>query len=248
MREGARVLGAFVDAISWESALRTVDSWGAARQSRYVCACNVHVVMSARRNDAMKETVENADMCVPDGMPVAWMLRRLGFPLQLRVSGPDLMWKYCGLAAASGTSVYFYGSTPETLDLLQRRLVAAFPSLRIAGAYSPPFREQTGEEDASTVERINSSGAGVVFVGLGCPKQELWMAGHRGRVRAVMIGVGAAFDFHAGTVKRAPGWMQEKGLEWAYRLAAEPQRLCRRYLTTNIPFMLGALSQLLRSR
>jgi N-acetylglucosaminyldiphosphoundecaprenol N-acetyl-beta-D-mannosaminyltransferase len=247
-RQGAPVLGAFIDAISWERALETIQWWAVQRQSRYICACNVHMVMTMRKSGPLNDTVRGADMVLPDGMPVAWMLRRLGFPQQSKVSGPDLMWKFFSLAEASGTRVYFYGSTRRTLELLQARLATAFPDLRVAGMEAPPFRELSPDEDADAVARINASDAGVVFVGLGCPKQELWMGSHRGRVNAVMIGVGAAFDFIAGTVKRAPLWMQRCGLEWAYRLAAEPQRLWRRYLTTNFSFLLGALGQLLRSR
>lgn len=247
-RKGALVLDAFIDAISWEGALQTIEGWAVRRQSKYICACNVHMVISMRNNRLINKTVHGADMVLPDGMPVAWMLRRLGFSEQQKISGADLMWQYFALAEASGTRVYFYGSTPQTLELLSKRLLVAFPHLRIAGMEAPPFRELSGQEDADAVTRINASDAGVVFVGLGCPKQEMWMGKHRGRVNAVMIGVGAAFDFLAGTVKRAPLWMQRCGLEWAYRLGAEPRRLWRRYLTTNFSFLLGAVGQLLRSR
>lgn len=140
--------------------------------------------------------------------------------------------------------VYFYGSTEATLALLKRRLREAFPALRMR-MESPPFRALTAEEDSATVDRINSSGAGLVFVGLGCPKQERWMAEHRGRIHAVMIGVGAAFDFHAGTVRRAPAWMRDNGFEWLHRLLSEPRRLWKRYLVTNTLFIIGAARQLL---
>ncbi len=247
-RRGTTVVGAFIDAISWQRALQTIEWWAVNRQSRYVCACNVHMIMSMRNDSSIRQTVSGADMVLPDGMPVAWMLRRLGFARQDKISGADMMWQYFALAKASGTRVYFYGSTQRTLELLSARLSKSFPALRIAGLEAPPFRELTAQEDADTVARINASDAGVVFVGLGCPKQELWMGAHRGRVNGVMVGVGAAFDFLAGTVRRAPLWMQRSGLEWAYRLAAEPQRLWRRYLTTNFAFMLGAIRQLLQSR
>jgi N-acetylglucosaminyldiphosphoundecaprenol N-acetyl-beta-D-mannosaminyltransferase len=184
-------------------------------------------------------------MATPDGMPIAWMLRRLGHSGQERINGPDVMWKYCEQAAGGGESVYFYGSTETTLRLLSKKLKAAFPELRIAGTVAPPFRALSAAEDESMVDAINRSGAGVVFVGLGCPKQETWMAAHRGRIRAVMVGVGAAFDFHAGTVKRAPLWMQRTGLEWLHRICSEPRRLWRRYLVSNILFILGAACQLL---
>ncbi|HZV97349.1 MAG TPA: WecB/TagA/CpsF family glycosyltransferase, partial [Methylophilaceae bacterium] len=167
---------------------------------------------------------------------------------QERINGPDLMWKYCALAEQRRELIFFYGNTQETLDALVKKLKAAFPKLQIAGAYSPPFRTLTPQEDANIVTKINHSGARVVFVSLGCPKQELWMAEHRGRIHAVMIGVGAAFDYHAGTVKRAPLWMQRRGLEWLHRLCSEPRRLWKRYLVTNTLFMWGALWQLVRHR
>jgi N-acetylglucosaminyldiphosphoundecaprenol N-acetyl-beta-D-mannosaminyltransferase len=184
-------------------------------------------------------------MATPDGMPIAWMLRHLGYPGQERINGSDVMWKYCEQAAGRGESVYFYGSTETTLGLLSKKLKAAFPELRIAGTVAPPFRALSAAEDESMVDAINRSGAGIVFVGLGCPKQETWMAAHRGRIRAVMVGVGAAFDFHAGTVKRAPLWMRRRGLEWLHRVCSEPRRLWRRYLVTNTLFILGAACQLL---
>lgn len=187
-------------------------------------------------------------MATADGAPVAWMLRRLGFTGQPRVSGPDLMWMLCERCAALSMPVYFYGSTPATLDALALRLGQAFQGLRVVGMDSPPFRALSEAEDAQMAERINQSGAAIVFVSLGCPKQEAWMAAHRGRVNAVMIGVGAAFDFHAGMVTRAPLWMRENGLEWLHRLLSEPRRLWRRYFVTNSLFILGAMRQLLARR
>jgi N-acetylglucosaminyldiphosphoundecaprenol N-acetyl-beta-D-mannosaminyltransferase len=192
--------------------------------------------------------VTDADLAAPDGAPVAWMLRRLGAPGQPRVSGPELMLDYMAHAAASGERVFLLGSTPQTLALLQERLRARWPALHIAGAVSPPFRALTADEDSVLVEQIAASGAGTVWVSLGCPKQERWMAVHRGRVPAVMLGVGAAFDFHAGTLARAPLWMRRVGLEWLHRLASEPGRLWRRYLVTNTLFLWGAARQLLFQR
>ncbi|WP_426990948.1 WecB/TagA/CpsF family glycosyltransferase [Cupriavidus sp. 30B13] len=184
-------------------------------------------------------------MNTPDGAPVAWMLRCLGYPTQERINGPDLMLRYCSHAEQTGESIFLYGGRIETLLLLEQRLKEDFPSLRIAGMHSPPFRKLTEEEDREIVEKINNSGASTVWVSLGCPKQEQWMADHRGRIKAVMIGVGAAFDYHAGTVRRAPLWMQMRGLEWLHRLCSEPSRLWKRYLVTNSIFVGLALSQLL---
>lgn len=243
-RVGTPVLDTFVDCIDQEQALRTLHRWARFRQSRYVCCCNVHSVISVRRDAAVRRAVMVADMVTPDGMPVVWMLRKLGYPGQQRINGPDLMWNMCALAERHRHSIFLYGSTRETLAALEARLRRNFPDLRIAGAIAPPFRPLSIIEDACMVMRINRSGANLVLVSLGCPKQELWMQAHRGRVRAVMIGVGAAFDYHAGTLVRAPRWMQTRGLEWLYRLWAEPRRLWKRYALTNSLFLLGAARQL----
>lgn len=243
-RQRGTVLTAPIDVLTWDSALSRIADWTARRESRYVCICNVHSVVTAGQDHGFGRVVAEADMVTPDGAPVAWMLRHLGFPGQQRINGPDLMWKYCELAASRGESIYLFGGMPATLEILHGRLVEVFPGLKIAGSYSPPFRPMTVEEDDSVVEMINASGAGTVWVSLGCPKQEKWMATHRGRINAVMIGVGAAFDYHAGTISRAPQWMQNNGLEWLHRLASEPGRLWKRYLVTNTLFVLKATKQL----
>ena len=255
-RNTGAVLGVHIDASSWDAAIARLLGWAHARESRYVTICNVHVVVSASRDAGYRDIINGSDMATPDGAPVAWMLRRLGFADQPRISGPDLMWALCERAAKESLPVYFYGSTEATLTLLKQRLGEAFPTL-LMSTESPPFRTLTVEEDSAAVDRINASGAGLVFVGLGCPKQERWMAEHRGRdafdksplrVNAVMIGVGAAFDFHAGTVRRAPAWMRDSGLEWLHRLMSEPGRLWKRYLVTNTLFIIGAARQLLLGR
>lgn len=244
-RRTLQVLDAPIDVVSADQAVQRISHWASANESRYVCICNAHSVVTTTQDAAFHKAVARADMATPDGAPVAWMLRRQGAAGQRRVSGPDLMLDYCAHAARQGESIYLYGSTEDTLAALQRALLSRWPSLRIAGAESPPFRRLTPAEDADAVARINASGAGTVWVSLGCPKQELWMAEHRGRIRAVMIGVGAAFDFHAGTLARAPQWMQRQGLEWLHRLLSEPRRLWKRYLTTNAAFIAGAARQLL---
>jgi N-acetylglucosaminyldiphosphoundecaprenol N-acetyl-beta-D-mannosaminyltransferase len=245
VRKTAAVLGVPIDALEWDQAIARIQGWASNRESRYVCICNVHSVVTAAQDDGFRAVICQSDMATPDGAPVSWLLRRSGFPQQQRINGPDLMWKYCEQATYSGESVYFYGGTNETLVALQANLRRAFPTLKIAGTYAPPFRTLTAEEDSEAVARINSSGAGVVWISLGCPKQENWMADHKGRVNAVMIGVGAAFDYHAGTVTRAPLWMQRNGLEWLYRLFSEPRRLWKRYLVTNTMFLVLAARQLL---
>lgn len=243
-----RVLTANIDVLSWHEAIARIQAWADRRESRYVCITNVHSVVTAGQEAAFREVVAVCDMATPDGAPIAWMLRKLGFSGQERINGPDLMWKYCELASQRGESIFLYGGTDKTLAILQPKLLAAFPGLKIAGAISPPFRALSAEEDAADVALINASGAGTVWVSLGCPKQEKWMAAHRGRVNAVMIGVGAAFDYHAGTIQRAPLWMQRNGLEWLHRLLSEPGRLWKRYLVTNTLFILGATKQLVFSR
>lgn len=247
-RQTVRVLQAHIDAVTWDQAVSRIGIWAAHRESRYVCICNAHSVVTAGQDPAFGTVVAQADMATPDGAPVAWMMRKLGFATQQRINGPDLMWKYCAQAAQCNQSIYLYGGAEETLSILQAKLAAAFPTLRVAGAYSPPFRALTVEEDAAVVARINASDAGTVWVSLGCPKQELWMAAHRGRINAVMVGVGAAFDYHAGTIQRAPLWMQNAGLEWLHRLVSEPRRLWKRYLVTNTSFIAGAARQLLEVR
>ena len=237
-RIGAPILGSFIDAILWQETIDTLLRWAQGRQSRYVCICNVHVVVTAKQDPELRQVVNEADMATPDGMPLAWVLRRIGVQLQERINGPDFMWRLCGQAAEKGLSIFLYGSTEETLGRLTDNLKTAFPRLVIAGVSSPPFRLLSDEEDREMIDLINGSGAHIMFVGLGCPKQEFWMAVHREKIRAVMIGVGAAFDYHAGTVKRAPLWMQRSGLEWLFRLMSEPKRLWKRYLVTNSLFMI----------
>jgi N-acetylglucosaminyldiphosphoundecaprenol N-acetyl-beta-D-mannosaminyltransferase len=246
MRRREQVLGVPIDVLDWTEALVRLSTWAEARESRSVCLCNAHSVITASRDPAFRKIISAADLAAPDGMPVAWMLRRLGHFRQERINGPDLMWRYCARAASRGEKIFLFGSDDETIGNLEKKLLA-FPGLIVAGACAPPFRAMTDEEDRHVVERINTSGASIVWVGLGCPKQEQWMHAHRGRIHAVMIGVGAAFDYHAGTLRRAPSWMQTIGLEWLYRLACEPRRLWRRYLITNTLFILGAFRQLARS-
>lgn len=246
-RKTGQVLGVPIDVVTTVEAIDRLIGWARLRESRYVTICNVHVVVTASRDTTYRAVISASDMATPDGAPVAWMLRRLGFRNQPRINGPDLMWTLCERCVHDRMPVFFYGSTEATLSLLKQRLNETFPDLKIA-MESPPFRTLSGEEDAAAVDRINASDAGFVFVGLGCPKQERWMAEHRGKINAVMIGVGAAFDFHAGKVKRAPQWMRDNGLEWLHRLGSEPGRLWKRYLVTNTLFILGAARQLLWGR
>lgn len=242
------VIGAPIDVLNWDQAVSRISHWSQMHDSRVVCICNAHSVVTARQDPEFAQAIRKADMATPDGAPVAWLLRKLGAKSQQRINGPDLMLKYCAHAANAGESIYLYGASEATLEKLVMALTERFPSLKIAGTYSPPFRPLTEEEDASITETINKSGAGVVWVSLGCPKQEKWMAAHRGRIRAVMVGVGAAFDYHAGAIPRAPLWMQNNGLEWLHRLCSEPRRLWKRYLATNSLFIWHAARQLVIGR
>jgi N-acetylglucosaminyldiphosphoundecaprenol N-acetyl-beta-D-mannosaminyltransferase len=202
--------------------------------------------MTAYWHDQYRNIINQAAVVTPDGMPLVMGMRWLGIKHQSRVYGPDLMLAWCDHAAAENLSIYLYGGTSQTLEKLSKKLQAKFPNLEIAGTHSPPFRVLTLAEEEADVERINQSGASVVFVGLGCPKQEEWMYRQLGKIDAVMVGVGAAFRFHSGEVAQAPTWMMNAGLEWCFRLFQEPNRLWRRYLINNLAFVFLFAKQLLR--
>lgn len=223
------VLGLPVHATSYADATARIVAWAEDRESRTVNLAGAHGFVDAAEDAELRYAYATADLNAPDGMPLVWALRRAGAADASRVYGPDLMLHVCRAAAEAGIPVGFYGGHPDRLPVLLDRLAERFPDLDVAYAWSPPFRPLTEEEDAEAVAAITESGARIVFVGIGCPKQERWMAAHRGRVPAVMLGVGAAFDFHAGFVRQAPPRLQRLGLEWAFRLAVEPRRLWRRY-------------------
>jgi len=237
-----------VDATSYDQARRQIIAWAQAGESRCICVGNVHMTMESYDAGDFRKIVNSADLVTPDGMPLVWLLRRLGVTHQERVAGAELLPRICEEAAHRGISVGFYGTTPETLAALICHLGERFPGLKVAYAKSPAFRPLSAKEDEAIVKQINNSGCRILFVGLGCPKQERWMAGHKGRVKAVMLGVGAAFDFHAGKVRRAPAWMQRLGLEWAFRFATEPRRLWKRYLKHNPRFVWHIARQVLNER
>jgi N-acetylglucosaminyldiphosphoundecaprenol N-acetyl-beta-D-mannosaminyltransferase len=246
--ERQSVLGARIDVLDWDSAIAQLLDWGRRRACRYVCLCNVHSVVTGARDTCFASILGNADLAAPDGAPVAWAVGYLAGVRQERINGPDMMARYMEAAQQCGQSIFLYGGSPATLAALQTAIGTRYPGLRIAGAWSPPYRPLSADEDAAVVDMINRSGANTVLVGLGCPKQEIWMAAHCGRVAALMIGVGAAFDYHAGLLRRAPLWWQRHGLEWLFRLCAEPRRLARRYVVTNSLFIVGIARQLLRAR
>lgn len=248
MSQAVSVIGVPITALSFEGHVDRMLEWASQRESRVVCAANVHMLMEAHRRPEFGTMLRAADLVSPDGMPLVWMMRRLGVPKQGRVAGMDLLPALCRGAAERGISVFFLGSTPEILERMRARLRHEIPGLAIAGMISPPFRAASPEEDAQLVEQIHASGAGLVLVALGCPKQERWMQEHRGRVPAVMVGLGGAFPVYAGIQKRAPEWVRDAGLEWAFRLWQEPGRLWKRYGETNLPFAWLALKQLAMAR
>jgi N-acetylglucosaminyldiphosphoundecaprenol N-acetyl-beta-D-mannosaminyltransferase len=239
------ILGARVDPTSYASAVGSVIEWARTAQSRYVCVANAHVLMEAHDSSEYRFMINEADLVTPDGMPLVWILRLKGYQIHDRVYGPTLMRHLLDRAASAHIPVGIYGSTPEILTLLSSRLRAQASKPEVAYSCSPPFRELTPEEDDLICAEINASGARILFVGLGCPKQERWMAAHRGRINAVMLGVGAAFDFLSGAKPQAPDWMQTTGLEWLFRLTHEPSRLWRRYLLQNPRFAALAIGELL---
>ncbi|HEY5286975.1 MAG TPA: WecB/TagA/CpsF family glycosyltransferase [Solirubrobacteraceae bacterium] len=227
-----------------------MDAMISAGTRGWLTAAAVNLIMSANDDPTTMQAVLGATLAVPDGQPLVWALHLLGHKQATRVYGPDLMAHYCAHAASTGTPIYLYGGrSDQALELLEARLRERFPGLQIAGGWSPPFRPLTAEEQAQAIERIDSSGAKVVWVGTGQPKQELWMHEMRPLLAApLLVGVGAAFDFHAGIVSQAPGWMQRNGLEWLYRLTREPKRLWRRYASQNPRFLVGFLRQYLHAR
>jgi len=232
---------------SYEDACDRILSWCAENQSAYVVAANVHVVMTGYWDSQYQQVLNNAKLLTPDGMPLVWGLRLLGAKQATRVYGPDLMLALCDRVARVKVPIYLYGGTETMLEKLVTNLTTRFPELIIAGSYSPPFRPLTSEEEAQDRERITTSGAKIVFIGLGCPKQEQWMARQQGKLPAVMIGVGAAFSFYSGEVSQAPRWMMSCGLEWLYRFSQEPKRLWQRYLVNNPTFVFLFGLQLLKN-
>jgi N-acetylglucosaminyldiphosphoundecaprenol N-acetyl-beta-D-mannosaminyltransferase len=232
------LFGVGVSVVDPELALATIMSWAHARRPAIVDFMGVHGLTLAQRDPEFKDRLNRFDMIACDGQPVRWALNRWhGADIGQRVYGPALTLAACRAAAEQDVSVYFYGSRVEVLERLTQRLSEQFPKLQIVGAEAPPFRPLSAEERAATMARINESGAGLVFIGLGCPKQEVFAADHRHGIQAVQLCVGAAFDLHAGLAPMAPRWMQNAGLEWFYRLCREPRRLWRRYLVGNSQFL-----------
>jgi N-acetylglucosaminyldiphosphoundecaprenol N-acetyl-beta-D-mannosaminyltransferase len=235
------VININISETSYAAATEQIVGWAKQSESRCVYATGVHGVMEAKDDAGFFEILNRADINTPDGMPLVWMLRLKGYPHQQRVYGPTLMLHILERAAQESIPIGFYGGAPNVIDLLCARMQARYSNLKISFSYSPPFRVPSVEEDKEIVCQINAAGVRILFVGLGCPKQERWIAAHHGRIPAVMVGVGAAFDFHAGLKRQAPVWMQRAGLEWFFRFTQEPGRLWRRYLYNNPRFLFWAI-------
>lgn len=243
------ILGVGISAINIDVALETIEGWIARRESHYVCVTPVHSVMECQREPDLRRIFNASGLTTPDGVPLVWLCRIKGHRHVDRVYGPDLMLALCQRSVTRGYRHFFYGGAEGVPEQLAASLQHCFPGLTVAGTYSPPFRPMTPDEDDEVVRTINDSSPDVVWVGLGSPKQEQWMADHVGRVKApVLIGVGAAFDFLTGRKRQAPRWMQRSGLEWLFRLLTEPRRLWRRYLVNNPLFVLLVLAQTLGLR
>lgn len=244
--QNRKIVGMRVDATSYADATDRIIAGASEKVGKYVCAANVHMVMETYDNPKFADVVNRADLVTPDGMPLVWGLRALGIESAARVCGPNLTLNVCAAAAQKQVPIALYGGTVESLVDFTEFLEQQFPGIDIVCQISPPFRELTPAEDAAYTQQIVESGAQILFVGIGCPRQEIWMAEHQSRIPAVMLGVGAAFNFYSGRVKQAPKWMQKVGLEWLFRLMMEPRRLWKRYLKHNPRFVLLFLLQLLK--
>lgn len=238
------VIGSPVTALPFADQIEVLLKWAQARLSKAVCVANTHMLIEAHWHDAFGDVLAKADLVTPDGMPLVWMLKLMGVRRQNRVAGMDLFLALCQAAPSRDVSIFLLGSQTSVLEQMRVRLVQEFPGLKIAGMEPLPFRPLTPEEDEALVERVNASGAGLLFLALGCPKQETWIARHKGRIQAAMVGVGGVFPVYAGIQKRAPAWIREGGLEWCYRLIQEPKRLWKRYGTTIPLFVWLAAKQL----
>jgi N-acetylglucosaminyldiphosphoundecaprenol N-acetyl-beta-D-mannosaminyltransferase len=241
-----RVIGSPLTALPFDAQMQVIVGWAQKRLSKMVCVANAHMLVEAHWNPDFAEVLEKADIVTSDGMPIVWMMKLLGVRNQQRVAGMDILMALCHLSMQQNLNVYFLGCQQSVLDRMKAQLDIDFPNLAIVGMEPLPFRPMTGEEEDEVLDRIEASGAHLVFVSLGCPKQEKWMAQHRSQVHAVTIGLGGAFPVYGGVKKWAPRWVRDAGLEWVYRLIQEPRRLAKRYSETNQAFLWLALKQLVQ--
>ncbi|MDV2996190.1 MAG: N-acetylglucosaminyldiphosphoundecaprenol N-acetyl-beta-D-mannosaminyltransferase [Chroococcidiopsis sp. SAG 2025] len=239
------VIGSPVTVAPFDRQIEMMLEWASSRASRFVCVANVHMLIEAYWHPEFHAVLARADLVTPDGMPLVWMMKLMGAQHQNRIAGLDIMLSICQQAPQRQIKVFFLGSEASILEQMRKRLECEFPTLEIAGMEPLPFRPLTKAEDAAVIQKIHDSGAGIVLLALGCPKQEYWMDRHKDKIHAVTIGVGGVFPVYAGIHKRAPLWMRNFGLEWFYRLVQEPRRLWKRYTTTMPLFIWLALKQLL---
>jgi N-acetylglucosaminyldiphosphoundecaprenol N-acetyl-beta-D-mannosaminyltransferase len=238
------VLTTTISAITFADALRIVDGWIANKERHYINVCTTHTTLECYDAPALSTIVDQAGIATPDGMPLVWLGKLYGHTIE-RVYGPDLMLALCDQGQTRGYRHFFYGGAPGVVEALIEQLVQQFPRMHVAGSYSPPFRPLSPEEEHDVVTMINASGADIVWVGLGTPKQDYWVARFRPWLHAAaLIAVGAAFDFHAGRIKQAPRWMQRSGLEWLFRLTQDPKRLWKRYIVGNPRFIVLVIRQI----
>ena len=237
MMDTCNIMGVDIVVTDMDKTMQTIEEKLEDWRGKYICVANVHTTVTAHKDKNYQAVQQGAAMALPDGGPLSQYSREQGYTEAQRVTGPDLMKEILKISPQKKWRHYFYGSTPETLKILKEKIEQRYPGTIIAGMYSPPFRPLTPQEDAVCVEQINATHPDFVWVGLGAPKQELWMAAHEDEVQALMIGVGAAFDYEAGNIKRAPMWMQRRNLEWLYRLMQDPRRLFKRYFTTNLSYL-----------
>jgi N-acetylglucosaminyldiphosphoundecaprenol N-acetyl-beta-D-mannosaminyltransferase len=244
------VLGTRVDAVQIPDVIAQMQNWIARRDScRYIAVTGMHGVTEAKHDPQLRAALQSASLVVPDGMPLVWLGRHHGFRLPRRVYGPELMVHFWQQTTSAYYRHFFYGGAPGVAEALANKFARQFPGPKIAGTFSPPYRNLTPDEDREICSSINNSNPDILWVGLGTPKQERWMHDHQDRLTApVLVGVGAAFDFHGGTLRSAPAWMGNHGLEWLFRLAQEPRRLWRRYLLRGSEFAALALLELLRQK
>ena len=235
-----RILGVQIAVLSMEKLVNFLQTHRKELQGQYICVSNVHTTVMAYEDTTYRSVQNGAVLAIPDGGPLSSVAHRRGYTEMQRTTGPDLMEEIFKISVQNGYRHFFYGSTTETLEHLKSNLEMKYPGIQIAGMYSPPFRELTAQEDQKIVSRINETNSDFVWIGLGAPKQELWMAAHRGKIQGIMVGVGAGFNYHAGELQRAPKWMQCCNLEWLYRLIQDPKRLFKRYLITNTKFIWNA--------
>lgn len=233
-----RVLGVPISTINMGVAVSTILDWVKHRDAHYICVRDVHGVMRAQKDSALMAIHDDAGLVTPDGMPLVWTLKARGYNDAGRVCGADLVVALCEVSVPNGIRHYLYGGKPGVAERMADKLTQMFPGLQVVGLSTPPFRAMTDQEDGAAVAQISATQPDVVWVGLSTPKQEYWMRDHVGRIPgATLVGVGAAFDFYAGDVKRAPRWMHNNGLEWLHRLISEPRRLWRRYLVLAPKFV-----------